>query len=93
MTDYMKKRAAQAAQLNNENPAQAPMTNGIPNSALLSVFEGKTKATSEMMGHKENLAPSVAAKMSQAFGMNLPSGWERKSIGTNTAIPTELRTT
>ena len=70
MSEYIKKRAAQAAQLNNEAPAQAQMTNGIPNSALLSVFEGKTKSTSQMMGHKENLAPSVAAKMSQAFGMN-----------------------
>ena len=29
MSEYMKKRAAQAAQLNNENPAQVPMTNGI----------------------------------------------------------------
>ena len=43
----------------------------ILNSVLLSVFEGKTHATSEMMGHRQNLAESVQAKMSQAFGMDV----------------------
>ena len=71
MNEYAKKRAAQAAQLNNDAPAQEQMTNGIPNSALSDVLAGKTHATSSMMGHSRNLAPSIAAKMSQAFGMDL----------------------
>ena len=72
MNEYKKKLAAmQAGQVNKESPAGVPMTNGIPNSALLSVFEGKSRATSEMMGHKKNLAPSIAAKMQQAFGMDI----------------------
>ena len=72
MNEYKKKLAAmQAGQLNKESPAGVPMTNGIPNSALLSVFEGKTKATSQMMGHRVNLAESINAKMSQAFGMDI----------------------
>ena len=72
MNEYKKKLAAmQAGQQNSKSPVQEKMTNGIPNSALLSVFEGKTHATGEMMGHKQNLAPSIAAKMSQAFGIDL----------------------
>ena len=70
MNEYKKKLAAQAGQLNSESPAQAK-TNGIPNSALADVFAGKRQADSSMMGHSRNLAPSIAAKMSQAFGMDL----------------------
>ena len=58
-------------QLNKEPSAYVSMTNGIPNSALLGVLQGNRKASGEMMGHKRNLAPSIAAKMSQAFGMDL----------------------
>ena len=74
MNEYKKKLAAQQqGQLNKETaPAEAPeMTNGIPNSVLLSVFEGRSKATSQMMGHRVNLAESINAKMTQAFGMDI----------------------
>ena len=70
MQDYMKKNAQKGAQQNNESPVQAK-TNGIPNSVLQDVFAGKRHADSSMMGHSQNLAPSIAAKMSRAFGMDL----------------------
>ena len=66
MSDYMKKRGAQSAQQNIDAPVQTK-TNGIPNSALQDVFAGKRHADSSMMGHSQNLAPSIAAKMSQAL--------------------------
>ena len=74
MNEYIKKFAEQAAgKTNKESPSKqkTPMTNGIPNSVLNDVFAGKRRATDKMMGHKQNLAPSIAAKMSQAFGMDL----------------------
>ena len=70
MTEHMKKPRTRGAQLNNAAPVQAK-TNGIPNSALADVFAGKRRADSAMMGHQQNLAPSIAAKMSRAFGMDL----------------------
>ena len=70
MQDYTKKHAAQAGQLNSDLPIQGK-TNGIPNSALQDVFAGRRRADSSMMGHSQNLAPSIAAKMSRAFGMDL----------------------
>ena len=70
MNDYMKKTAQKGAQQNNAAPVQAK-TNGIPNSVLNDVFAGKRHADSSMMGHSQNLAPSIAAKMSRAFGMDL----------------------
>ena len=73
MNEYKKKLAElQAGQLNKESaaPVQAK-TNGIPNSVLNDVFAGKRHADSSMMGHSQNLAPSIAAKMSRAFGMDL----------------------
>ena len=70
MHDYVKKNPVKSAQP-NKAPAQPEMTNGIPNSVLTDVFAGRKHATSEMMGHSQNLAPSIAAKMSQAFGMDL----------------------
>ena len=70
MREYIKKPTQQGAQQNSAAPVQAK-TNGIPNSALADVFAGKRQADSSMMGHSRNLAPSIAAKMSQAFGMDL----------------------
>ena len=70
MNEYIKKTAPKGAQSNTAAPVQAK-TNGIPNSAMQDVLSGKAHATSQMMGHSQNLAPSIAAKMSQAFGMNL----------------------
>ena len=70
MQDYMKKNAQKGAQQNSDAPIQAK-TNGIPNSVLNDVFAGRRKADSSMMGHSQNLAPSIAAKMSRAFGMDL----------------------
>ena len=70
MAEYVKKTAQKGTQLNTAAPMQAK-TNGIPNSALADVFAGKRQADSSMMGHSQNLAPSIAAKMSQAFGMDL----------------------
>ena len=70
MQEYKKKSAPMSGQQNNA-PVQAKETNGIPNSALQDVFAGKRHADSSMMGHSQNLAPSIAAKMSQAFGMDL----------------------
>ena len=69
MQDY-KRKMTQTTQENAAAPMQAK-TNGIPNSALADVFSGKAHATSEMMGHSKNLAPSIAAKMSRSFGMDL----------------------
>ena len=71
MNEYKKKLAAKAGQQNSKTPAQQQMTNGIPNSVLNDVFAGKKHATSEMMGHRQNLAEIVKAKMSQAFGMDV----------------------
>ena len=71
MNEYKKKQAAQTVQQNIESSAAPQKTNGIPNSVLNDVFAGKRRATNEMMGHKENLAPSIAVKMSRAFGMDL----------------------
>ena len=70
MNEYIKKTAQKGAQQNNALPIQGK-TNGIPNSALQDVFAGRRKADSSMMGHSQNLAPSIAAKMSRAFGMDL----------------------
>ena len=70
MNEYIKKTAHKGVQQNSE-PIHSESTNGIPNSAMQDVFSGKAHATSQMMGHSQNLAPSIAAKMSQAFGMNL----------------------
>ena len=70
MNEYIKKTAQKGAQQNNALPIQGK-TNGIPNSALQDVFAGKRHADSSMMGHSQNLAPSIAAKMSRAFGMDL----------------------
>ena len=70
MNEYMRKTARKDAQQNNAAPIQAK-TNGIPNSVLNDVFAGRRKADSSMMGHSQNLAPSIAAKMSRAFGMDL----------------------
>ena len=71
MNEYKKKLVAQqAGQVNSESTPEQ-MTNGIPNSALNDVFAGKKNPTSEMMGHKMPLPPSIAAKMQQSFGMDL----------------------
>jgi len=68
MNEYdVKKAPAQRSE--KMNNASAPQSiNGIPNSVLTDVFAGKRKATSQMMGYREDLAPSIAAKMNQAFG-------------------------
>ena len=72
MNEYKKKLAEmQAGQVNKDVSAEQSMTNGIPNSVLLSVFEGRSKATSQMMGHRVNLAESINAKMQQSFGMDI----------------------
>ena len=71
MNKYMKKTAQRGTQQNNAASIQTKMTNGIPNSVLNDVFAGKRRADSSMMGHSQNLAPSIAAKMSRAFGMDL----------------------
>jgi len=42
----------------------------IPNSVLCDVISGYKRPTSEMMGHRTDLAPSIQAKMSKAFGMD-----------------------
>ena len=70
MQDYEKKITPKGVQQNNAAPVQAK-TNGIPNSVLTDVFAGRRHADSSMMGHSQNLAPSIAAKMSRAFGMDL----------------------
>ena len=74
MSEYMKKKQAvqptQAKKTEQLNP-MPQMTGGIPNSVLTDVFAGKRHADSSMMGHSQNLAPSIAAKMSRAFGMDL----------------------
>ena len=74
MNEYKKKLAAQAGKGNKESSAPdalSAMTNGIPNSVLNDVFAGKKKATSEMMGHRMPLPPSIVAKMQQSFGLSV----------------------
>ena len=74
MSEYMKKKQpvqpAQAKKAEAVDPRRE-MTNGIPNSVLQDIFAGKRKADASMMGHSDTLAPSIAAKMSRAFGMDL----------------------
>ena len=76
MSEYMKKK--QPVQPSQAKKAEAvdprrEMTNGIPNSVLQDIFAGKRKADASMTGHSDTLAPSIAAKMSRAFGMDLSS--------------------
>ena len=71
MQDYEQKRKLNSLQAKTGLPIQGKSINGIPNSAIEDVFAGKRRATSDMMGHSQNLAPSIAAKMSRAFGMDL----------------------
>ena len=72
MNEYKRKLAADAGQVNRDAAAEAPAaTNGIPNSVLTEVFAGRRKADSRMMGNRVNLAESINAKMSQAFGMDV----------------------
>lgn len=52
------------------NLRQSEQIAGIPNSSLVSVLSGRCSACSEMMGHRQQLAPSMNAKMSKAFGMD-----------------------
>ena len=70
MHDYVKKNPVKNVQ-QNKSSVQPEMTNGIPNSVLTAVMAGEKHADSSMMGHSQNLAPSIAAKMSRAFGMDL----------------------
>ena len=70
MNEYLK-RNAQKGIRQNTTPVQDKTTNGIPNSAMQDVLSGRAHATSQMMGHSQNLAPSIAAKMSRSFGMDL----------------------
>jgi len=56
--------------VNNDSASALQSVNGIPNSVLNEVFAGKRRATNEMMGHRVDPAPSVMARMSQAFGMD-----------------------
>ena len=74
MSEYMKKK--KTAQTEQAKKAEAldprqEMTNGIPNSVLQEIFAGTRKADASMLGHSETLAPSIAAKMSRAFGMDV----------------------
>jgi len=69
--DIKKALAQRSGQLNNEKSAAVPNINGIPNSVLTEVFAGKRKATNEMMGRRSELAPSIAAKLSRSFGMDV----------------------
>ena len=76
MSEYLKKKQpvqpSQAKKAEPLNPMQE-MTNGIPNSVLQDIFAGKRKADASMTGHSDTLAPSIAAKMSRAFGMDVSS--------------------
>jgi len=68
--DAKKRLAQQGSQKLNSETAAPQRINGIPNSVLNDVFAGKRRATNEMMGHRVDPAPSVMARMSQAFGMD-----------------------
>jgi len=71
MNEYKRKSAlSKRSEQPNSDTAAPQSVNGIPNSVLTDVFAGKRSATSDMMGHREELAPSIAAKMSQSFGMD-----------------------
>jgi len=70
MNEYKKRLAQQGSQKQNIESAALQSVNGIPNSVLNDVFAGKRRATNEMMGHRVDPAPSVLARMSQAFGMD-----------------------
>jgi len=69
MYEYLKKNKIMES--NNSKETKSLAVNPyIPNSVLADVLSGKKKASNEMMGHKTNLAPSIQAKMSKAFGMD-----------------------
>jgi len=70
VNEYKKRLAQQGSQKLNSETAAPQSINGIPNSVLNDVFAGKRRATNEMMGHRVDPAPSVMARMSQAFGMD-----------------------
>jgi len=70
MNEYKKRPAQQGNQQQNRTSGAPQRLNGIPNSVLNDVFAGKRRATNEMMGHRTDPAPSVMARMSQAFGMD-----------------------
>lgn len=52
-------------------PAREQATPSVPNSVYADVLVGRSHASSAMLGHRQDLAPSLAAKMSKAFGMDL----------------------
>jgi len=70
MNEYKKRLAQQGGQKQNSETAAPQGINGIPNSVLNDVFAGKRRSSNEMMGHRVDPAPSVMARMSQAFGMD-----------------------
>ena len=73
MSEYSDKEKESVREERNEErstPVQK-MTNGIPNSILQQIFAGTRKADASMLCHSETLAPSIAAKMSRAFGMDV----------------------
>ena len=74
MSEYMKKKKTAQTEQTKKTEALDPrqeMTNGIPNSVLQEIFAGTRKADASMLGTSETLAPSIAAKMSRAFGMDV----------------------
>ena len=76
MADYEKQSAAKQNEEEQEEQQHLEREsgiNGIPNSVLLAVLGGKLKPDDSMLGESETLAPSIAAKMSRAFGMDVSS--------------------
>ena len=72
MKDYEEKETAIQEQQAAEQE-EKEYVSGIPNSVLLAVLGGKLKPDDSMIGESETLAPSIAAKMSRAFGMDVSS--------------------
>ena len=74
MSEYEKQSAAKQNEEEQEELQKAQREagiNGIPNSVLLAVLGGRLKPDASMLGTSETLAPSIAAKMSRAFGMDV----------------------
>ena len=72
MKDYEEKDTAVQEEQAAEQE-EKEYVSGIPNSVLLAVLGGKLKPDDSMIGESETLAPSIAAKMSRAFGMDVSS--------------------
>ena len=74
MSEYSEKEKQNEREEERKEERSTPeqrIAGRIPNSILQEIFAGTRKADASMLGTSETLAPSIAAKMSRAFGMDV----------------------